>query len=58
MYPALDRLARAGLVAAGGAAGADAPRQEFQITPGGQRELAGWLRTTPDPPPHPAMSWS
>ncbi len=49
VYPALDRLARAGLVEAGGAAGADDPRQEFQITPGGQRELAGWLRTTPDP---------
>ncbi len=42
---ALGRLARAGLVAAN--RGHD-PGQ-FRITAGGQRELAGWLRTTPDP---------
>jgi hypothetical protein len=32
-----------------GAAGADDLQQEFRITAGGQRELAGWLRTTPTP---------
>ena len=49
MYPALTRLERAGLVESDGAAGADDLRQEFWITAGGQRELAGWLRTTPTP---------
>jgi DNA-binding PadR family transcriptional regulator len=49
VYPALARLARAGLVEPSGAAGADDPQQEFRITAGGQRELAGWLRTTPTP---------
>ena len=49
VYPALARLARAGLVKPSGAAGADDPRQEFRITAGGQRELAGWLRATPAP---------
>ena len=48
VYPALARLERAGLVESGGA-GADDPQQEFRITAGGQRELAGWLRTTPTP---------
>jgi len=48
VYPALARLEQAGLVESGGA-GADDPRQEFRITGGGQRELAGWLRTTPVP---------
>ena len=48
VYPALARLERAGLVESGGA-GADDPQQEFRITAGGQRELAGWLRTTPNP---------
>ena len=47
--PALTRLKRAGLVDCAGTAGADEPRQEFRITAGGQRELAGWLRTTPAP---------
>ena len=47
VYPALARLERAGLVEPSGGAGADDPRQEFRITAGGQRELAGWLRTTP-----------
>ena len=49
VYPALARLERAGLVESSGAAGADDPQQEFRITAGGQRELAGWLRTTPTP---------
>jgi DNA-binding PadR family transcriptional regulator len=49
VYPALARLKRAGLVEPSGSAGADDPRQEFRITAGGQRELAGWLRTTPAP---------
>ena len=53
--PALTRLERAGLVDCAGTAGADEPRQEFRITASGQRELAGWLRTTPAPCP--AMSW-
>jgi DNA-binding PadR family transcriptional regulator len=47
VYPALAQLERAGLVKSGGAAGADDPREEFRITADGQRELAGWLRTTP-----------
>jgi DNA-binding PadR family transcriptional regulator len=47
VYPALARLGRAGLVEPRGGAGADDPQQEFRITAGGQRELAGWLRTTP-----------
>jgi DNA-binding PadR family transcriptional regulator len=47
VYPALARLHRAGLVEPG--AGADDPQQEFRITASGQRELAGWLRTTPTP---------
>jgi DNA-binding PadR family transcriptional regulator len=52
--PALARLERAGLVEpSGAAAGADDPRQEFRITAGGSRELAGWLRTTPTPDARP-----
>ena len=54
VYPVLARLARAGLVESSGAAGADDPQQEFRITAGGQRELAGWLRTTPTPRAQPA----
>jgi DNA-binding PadR family transcriptional regulator len=46
---ALGRLRQSGLVAADGPAAADEPGQEFRITASGQRELAGWLRTTPDP---------
>ena len=46
--PALGRLRRAGLVEA---TGTDDPDQEFRITASGQRELAGWLRHTPDPAP-------
>ena len=49
VYPALTRLERAGLVESGGTAGAVDPQREFRITAGGQRELAGWLRTTPAP---------
>src|SRR6185437_6321740 len=49
VYPALTRLERTGRVECAGTAGADEPRQEFRITAGGQRELAGWLRTTPVP---------
>jgi DNA-binding PadR family transcriptional regulator len=52
VYPALARLGRAGLVEPSGA-GADDPQQEFRITAGGQRELAGWLRTTPAPAAQP-----
>jgi DNA-binding PadR family transcriptional regulator len=52
--PALARLERAGLVEPSGAcAGADDPQQEFRITAGGSRELAGWLRTTPTPDARP-----
>jgi DNA-binding PadR family transcriptional regulator len=47
--PALARLERAGLVEPSRAAGSDDPQPEFRITAGGQRELAGWLRTTPAP---------
>ncbi len=47
---ALGRLRQCGLVvAADGPAVADDPGQEFRITASGRRELAGWLRTTPDP---------
>ena len=49
VYPALHHLRQSGLVAADGPAVADDPGQEFRITASGQRELAGWLRTTPDP---------
>jgi DNA-binding PadR family transcriptional regulator len=49
VYPALDRLERAGLVESGRAAAADDAQREFRITAEGQRALAGWLRTTPDP---------
>jgi DNA-binding PadR family transcriptional regulator len=47
--PALGRLRQSGLVAADGPAAAGDPGQEFRITASGRRELAGWLRTTPDP---------
>ena len=53
VYPVLARLERAGLVEPSGGAGADDPQQEFRITTGGQRELAGWLRTTPTPDAQP-----
>ena len=49
----LQRLERDGLVESDGAA-AGGPQQEFRITADGQRELAGWLRASPelDSPPH------
>ena len=49
----LQRLERDGLVESDDA-GADGPQKGFRITAGGGRELAGWLRTPPDPasPPH------
>ena len=43
----LQRLERDGLVESG-AAGADGPQGEFRITPGGEQELACWLRTPPE----------
>jgi DNA-binding PadR family transcriptional regulator len=49
VYPALTRLTRAGLVEPGDRAGADDAQHEFRITAGGQRALAGWLRSTPAP---------
>ena len=49
VYPALGRLERAGLVEPSGSAAADDPEREFRITGSGRRELAGWLRSTPDP---------
>jgi DNA-binding PadR family transcriptional regulator len=53
VYQALAQLKRAGLVESSGAAGAADPQQEFRITAGGQRELTGWLRTTPAPAAQP-----
>jgi DNA-binding PadR family transcriptional regulator len=44
---ALRQLERDGLVEPG-IARTDGPDQEFRITAGGARELAGWLRTPPD----------
>ena len=43
----LRRLQRDGLVDSG-VAGTDGRQQEFRITAGGERELAGWLHTPPD----------
>jgi DNA-binding PadR family transcriptional regulator len=53
VYTTLQRLEHDRFVESGGA-GADSPRTEFRITAGGERELAGWLRTPPDlaSPPH------
>ena len=48
VYLVLARLEQSGLVESGGT-GADDPQHEFRITAGGQRELAGWLRTTTAP---------
>jgi DNA-binding PadR family transcriptional regulator len=49
----LQRLERDALVESDDA-GAASPQKGFRITAGGGRELAGWLRTPPDPasPPH------
>jgi DNA-binding PadR family transcriptional regulator len=47
VYTTLQRLERDGLVESDGS-GEDGPQKGFRITPDGQRELAGWLRTPPD----------
>src|SRR6266481_10103592 len=47
VYTTLQRLERDGLVESDGA-GEDGPQKGFRITAGGERELAGWLRTPPD----------
>jgi DNA-binding PadR family transcriptional regulator len=47
VYTTLQRLERDGLVESDGN-GEDGPQKTFQITPDGERELAGWLRTPPD----------
>jgi len=46
VYTTLQRLERDGLVASVG--DGEGPRQAFQITEDGARELAVWLRTPPD----------
>jgi DNA-binding PadR family transcriptional regulator len=53
VHTMLQRLERDGLVESDGAA-ADGPQKEFRITADGQRELAGWLRVSPElaSPPH------
>ena len=47
VYSTLQRLERDGLVESDGT-GDDGPQKAFRLTPDGQRELAGWLRTPPD----------
>jgi DNA-binding PadR family transcriptional regulator len=47
VFTTLQRLERDRLVESDDA-GANVPRKRFQITPGGERELAGWLRTPLD----------
>jgi DNA-binding PadR family transcriptional regulator len=47
VYTTLQRLERDGLVECDDS-GADSPQKGFRITPPGERELAGWLRTPPD----------
>ena len=47
VYTTLQRLERDGLVASEDA-GDDGPQKWFRITPGGEEELAGWLRIPPD----------
>lgn len=47
VYTTLQRLERDGLVESDDA-GADGPQKGFRITPGGEAELAVWLRTPPD----------
>jgi DNA-binding PadR family transcriptional regulator len=48
VYTTLQRLERDGLADSEGAAD-DEPQKRFQITPRGEAELAGWLRTPPGP---------
>jgi DNA-binding PadR family transcriptional regulator len=47
VYTTLQRLERDGLVASGDTEPAG-PQNSFMITPDGERELDGWLRTPPD----------
>jgi DNA-binding PadR family transcriptional regulator len=47
VYTTLQRLERDGLVASDDSA-TDGPQKGFRITPGGDEELARWLRTPPD----------
>jgi DNA-binding PadR family transcriptional regulator len=47
VYTTLQRLERDGLVESDGSGG-DGPQKGFQITAGGEKELAVWLRTPPD----------
>jgi DNA-binding PadR family transcriptional regulator len=47
VYTTLQRLERDGLVESDDA-GEDGPQKGFRITPEGEQELAGWLRTPPD----------
>src|SRR5262247_3682044 len=47
VYTTLQRLERDGLVESDDAE-VEGPQKSFRITPSGDRELAGWLRTPPD----------
>jgi DNA-binding PadR family transcriptional regulator len=47
VYTTLQRLERDGLVVSDGIS-EDGPQKGFRITPEGEKELAGWLRTPPD----------
>jgi DNA-binding PadR family transcriptional regulator len=47
VYTTLQRLERDGLVESDDSAD-DGPQKAFRITPDGETELAGWLRTPPD----------
>ena len=47
VYTTLQRLERDGLVESDDT-GEEGPQKGFRITPGGQEELAAWLRTPPD----------
>ena len=47
VYTTLQRLERDGLVVSDGIS-EDGPQKGFRITPEGENELAGWLRTPPD----------
>ncbi len=47
VYTTLQRLERDGLVESDDAA-EPGPQKGFRITPDGEKELAGWLRTPPD----------
>jgi DNA-binding PadR family transcriptional regulator len=47
VYTTLQRLERDGLAESDDTVD-DGPQKSFRITPGGAKELAGWLRTPPD----------